>query len=225
MSQKEEDLRFERKAYLNQMDRHSLVALIHQHPALFKKVHKERVVNSLYYDTPGFSNALEKINGLKSRRKARIRWYGTLFGEIQKPVLEIKAKENTVGWKNRYPLHPFVIENQGETAIQPEFLEPDDSLLPKMLLMIRNPSLLISYRRLYFLSADGRFRLTVDDNLRFYSPGKNKHGWVLNPANPRGIIAELKYSFGDDDDARKIASWYPFRWGSFSKYINGLGLK
>jgi hypothetical protein len=91
--------------------------------------------------------------------------------------------------------------------------------------MIRDPSLLVSYRRLYFLSADGRFRLTVDDNLRFYLPGKNKQGWVLKPDNPRGTIAELKYSHGNDDVAREIACLFPFRWGSFSKYIEGLGLK
>jgi hypothetical protein len=222
MIQQGEDLRFERKAYIDHIDRHSLISLVLTHPALFKKVHNERIVNSLYFDTSNFSDAKEKIDGLKSRRKARIRWYGTLFGEIQKPILEIKSKENGLGWKMRYPLHPFVIEPRRSPPIRLEYVDTAGTLLPKTMTMIRNPSSLISYRRLYFLSNDRRFRLTVDDQLRSYCPLKNSRGWTHNPENPPGIIIELKYSKEDDDDARQITSWYPFRWGAFSKYIHGL---
>lgn len=225
MSQQGEDLRFERKACVDHLDRHALISLVLQHPALFRNVHKERNVNSLYFDTFSLSDAQEKIDGLNSRRKARVRWYGSLFGEIQKPVLEIKARENNLGWKKRFPLRPFVIENRGESTIQLEYLEPEDAFLPKMLLINRIPSSLLSYRRLYFLSADGRFRLTVDDQLTVYSPVRNSCGWALNPDNPRGTILELKYSREDDGDARQITSWYPFRWGSFSKYVQGLESK
>ena len=224
MSPQDDHRRFERKAYIDHFDRSSLVSLIRQHPALFRERYKERTINSLYFDTRTFSNAFEKIDGLPSRRKARIRWYGTLFGEIKKPVLEIKAKENSVGWKMRYSLLPFDLEeNGGESAIHLQFRKPEDALHPTILMMTLIPSLLISYRRLYFLSADGRFRLTVDDQLKYYRPGMNKQKWIPCPDNPSGIIIELKYSYEDDNDARKITCWYPFRWGSFSKYTTGLG--
>lgn len=224
MSPSGEDLRFERKAYIDQFDRRSIFSMVFQHPALFKEIHHERTVNSLYFDTENYSDARDKIDGLKSRRKTRIRWYGILFGEIHAPVLEIKNKDISLGWKLRYPLSPFIIENRGGTAIQLEYRKPGCSLLPKILMMTRSSAVLISYRRIYFQSADRRFRLTIDDQLRFYSPVRNGHGWTLFPDNPNGVIIELKYSKDDDDDARQITSWFPFRWGSISKYSWGLQL-
>jgi hypothetical protein len=221
MSQQEEDLRFERKAYVDQISRRSLISMVLQHPALFSKIHKERTVNSMYYDTIEFSDALEKINGLKSRKKVRIRWYGNVFGEIRKPILEIKNKENGLGWKERYSLHPFVIEERGESAIQLEF-EETESASSSQFIMNRIPSSLVSYRRAYFQTADTRFRLTVDDQLMFYIPLRDGRGWVRIPDNTDGTVIELKYSKDHDEDARQITSWYPFRWGSFSKYTRGL---
>ena len=222
MNQQGEDLRFERKAYIDTIDRRSLISMILQHPALFTKIHKERIVNSLYFDTPQFADAQEKINGLKSRRKVRIRWYGSLFGEIHKPILEIKNKENGLGWKMRYPLHPFIIDNRGDTPIQLEFIDQEGTSVPKTLLISRIPSSLVSYRRAYFQSADRRFRLTIDDKLMFHIPVRNSRAWARIPDNIRGTIIELKYSRDDDDDAQQITSLYPFRWGSFSKYTRGL---
>ncbi len=221
MNRQAEDLRFERKAYVDHIDRRSLILMVLQHPALFREIHHERTVNSLYFDTIDLSDAREKIDGLKSRRKARIRWYGTLFGEIRKPVLEIKIRENGLGWKMRYPLRPFVIEDSGGIVHQPEYLEAEGAQVPEMLLLNRTPSALVSYRRMYFQTADGRFRLTVDDHLRFYHPVRNGQGWKVLPENTRGTVIELKYSKEHDDDARVISALYPFRWGSFSKYTRG----
>jgi SPX domain protein involved in polyphosphate accumulation len=219
----QETFRFERKAYVDQLDHCSLVSLIHQHPAFFQEIHHERAINSLYFDTRTFSNAFEKVDGLISRRKARIRWYGDLFGEINQPVLEIKAKENSVVWKRRYPLRPFVLEISGdESAIRPEFERPEDALHPRVLLMSRIPTLLVSYRRRYFLSADRRFRVTMDYPLKFYHRGMNKRRWISSLDKYPATIIELKYAQEDDNDARNITCWFPFRWGSFSKYLTGL---
>jgi len=222
MSKNEDDLEFERKAYVEQIDRDSLISLILQHPALFRKIYHERTVNSLFYDTIQYTDYQEKINGLKTRRKTRIRWYGSLFGWVKEPVLEIKNKENGLRWKIRCPIHPFFIDIHGNTAIQIQYKKQDDLSRTQILMINRVPSSLISYRRIYFKSANRRFRLTVDDQLRFYSPLQNGQGWMINQANPSGTIVELKYSRDDDDDAREITSWYPFRWGSFSKYTQSL---
>jgi len=222
MSQQREDLRFERKAYVDHINRHSLISLVLQHPALFRQIHQERVVNSMYFDTIHYSDAKEKIDGLNSRKKVRIRWYGNLFGEVAKPVLEIKNKENGLGWKDRHPLKPFVFEQNGGLFAPFEYRETQDVSVPKLLLTDRIPSLLISYQRIYFQSADGRFRITVDDQLKFYCPVRKNRCWIMLSGNTQGTILELKYSRADDSDARQITSWYPFRWGSFSKYTRGL---
>ena len=89
-------------------------------------------------------------------------------------------------------------------------------------MMNRIPSSLVSYRRAYFQTADNRFRLTIDDQLRFFVPLRDSRGWARTPDNSSGTIIELKYSKNDDGDARQITLWYPFRWGSFSKYMQGL---
>jgi hypothetical protein len=219
----QDKLRFERKAHIDYLDHCSLVSLIHSHPAFFREIHHERMINSLYFDTPAYSNAFEKADGLISRKKARIRWYGDLFGEISQPVLEIKTKENSVAGKRRYPLSPFVLGISGdEPAIRPGLDQPEDALHPRILLMSQIPTLLVSYQRRYFLSADRRFRLTIDCHLKFYHRGLNKQRWIPGPEKNPATIIELKYAQEDDSDARNITSWFPFRWGSYSKYFSGL---
>ena len=52
------------------------------------------VVNSVYFDTPGFSSYRETLNGDNVKTKVRLRWYGTrdkLPGEV--PVfIEVKGR-------------------------------------------------------------------------------------------------------------------------------------
>jgi hypothetical protein len=40
----------------------------------------------------------------------RVRWYGSLFGPILRPVMEFKVKQGLAGRKESFPLQPFVLD-------------------------------------------------------------------------------------------------------------------
>jgi DNA-binding CsgD family transcriptional regulator len=78
---------------------------------------------SLYYDTPRLRFYREKIEGLKFRRKLRIRHYGNLDGVTdESPVcVEVKQRVNKVTQKRRITL-PYGVARQlcdGRQMIEP----------------------------------------------------------------------------------------------------------
>ncbi len=81
------------------------------------------------------------------------------------------------------------------------------------------PASLTRYRRLYYLSADRRFRLTLDTDLSFY---RVRTGLAaarpLSRTRSGGTVIEVKYGSGDDEAARPVLEALPFRWSRFSKY-------
>ena len=55
-------------------------------------------------------NYQDNINGHPKRLKIRIRWYNNTFGAIERPVLELKIRENHLGSKLSFPLISFVLD-------------------------------------------------------------------------------------------------------------------
>ena len=85
------------------------------------------------------------------------------------------------------------------------------------------PTLVNRYSRRYFMSADGRFRVTLDTGCEYFSPlpGRESAGrWAIDDAS---TIVELKYAEGDDDAARDVTRRFPFRLTKSSKYVTGVG--
>ena len=77
------------------------------------------------------------------------------------------------------------------------------------------------YRRRYFISGDGRFRLTLDDQQEFYGfPGGGLSRMARRDRD--GLIVEIKYAREDDVDADWITNAFPFRLTRSSKYVSGL---
>lgn len=197
--------------------------IIKQNNYLFREVFQERQVNNIYFDTPGYSDYFDNVLGVWDRRKIRIRWYGDTFGEIKKPVLEIKIKKGLVGDKWSYKLKPFVLNNDfTNTMIQDIF---DASDLPKPILescKMVSPTLLNSYSRRYYLSADKRFRVTLDFNLIYRRIGSRFNNFNFIPKRDPNKIIELKYALDDDREANAISTQFPFRLNKNSKYVNGV---
>jgi hypothetical protein len=77
---------------------------------------------------------------------------------------------------------------------------------------------LMRYRRLYYLTADRRFRLTLDADLAFYRVLHGSRRLVRLPDTYRGTVIEAKYGSEDDEAARPVLEALPFRWSRFSKY-------
>ena len=190
---------------------------------LFREVFHERQVNNIYFDTEGYNDYLDNVLGVSDRKKIRIRWYGDTFGKIEKPVLEIKIKKGLVGDKWSYKLNPFTLDNNFTSQGIQEVLKNSNLPLPilesvKMVI----PTLLNSYSRTYYLSADNRFRITLDFNLLYYKIDRRFNNFNLKPVKDENKIVELKYGLEDDKDAQAVSTQFPFRLNKNSKYVNGV---
>ena len=85
-----------------------------------------------------------------------------------------------------------------------------------------SPTLLNSYLRKYFLSANNKFRITLDDKLLYYKIDKRLNNFNFIPTKDANKIVELKYGLSDDKMANTISTQFPFRLNKNSKYINGI---
>jgi hypothetical protein len=221
---KKHNYRYERKFTVP--DKFTLKAveqIIKRNKTLFREVFHIRQVNNIYFDTIGYNDYFDNVLGVSDRKKIRIRWYGDTFGEIKKPVLEIKIKKGLVGDKWSYKLKSFVLDNDfNNDKIQNIF---KDSNLPLPILesaKMVTPTLLNSYSRKYFLSADNKFRVTLDFKLLYHKIGKRFNNFNFAPVSDENKIIELKYGLLDDTAANAISTQFPFRLNKNSKYVNGV---
>lgn len=84
------------------------------------------------------------------------------------------------------------------------------------------PSLMNTYLRSYLISADGRFRLTIDREMNYHSFNARQipHRRAVQDA---AFVLEIKYESDHDSDySALIGQRLPFRLGKNSKYVNGL---
>jgi hypothetical protein len=214
----EREWRYERKYPQDVLSPAEVELIIRRHPALFVVDYPERWVNSLYYDTAALGGLADSVNGLRDRVKIRVRWYGALRGPVEAPVMEFKRKRGRLGSKDRYELEPFdfsggTVPLPGELAGRPPL--PEDV---QRALGLTRPASLTRYRRLYYRSADRRFRLTLDADLVLYRVLPGSRRIVRVPDTFAGTVIEVKYGAGDDEAARPVLEALPFRWSRFSKY-------
>jgi SPX domain protein involved in polyphosphate accumulation len=217
--------RFERKFFIDNLGLHHIENEILMHPASFREAYPARTVNSIYFDTNAMKAFRDNVEGVLNRKKTRVRWYGDTFGYVPKPMLEYKIKQGFLGRKEHFQLSPFHINNASGTNKLIETLEATP--LPDWVaLEIKNlkPKLFNSYERKYYLSADGRFRLTIDTELKFASPDTINQAFGWRKLMRRNAVVELKYSSANDDDkqARNITSTFGFRMTKSSKYVTGV---
>tara|TARA_B100000524_G_C23652169_1_gene370513 strand:- start:2517 stop:3275 length:759 start_codon:yes stop_codon:yes gene_type:complete len=216
--------RYERKFTVP--DKFSLRAIeqfIKRNKALFREVFHLRQVNNIYFDTIAYNHYIDNVLGVSDRNKIRIRWYGDTLGEIKKPVLEIKTKKGLVGDKWSYKLKPFVLDNNFDNDMAQNIFNASELPLPILeSVQMVSPTLLNSYERKYFLSANKKFRVTLDYKLLYYKIDKRFNNFNFMPTTDANKIVELKYGLSDDKMANTISTQFPFRLNKNSKYINGI---
>jgi SPX domain protein involved in polyphosphate accumulation len=215
------EYRYERKFLVNRLSREEVESIVRLHPAIFREIFHQRFVNNIYLDSCKLINYYDNIEGQRRRKKARIRWYDNLFGEITKPVLEIKVKNGELGRKISRVLEPFEI-SQGIDLTSVCSLNQDilHSSLPGIGSLV--PTLLNRYSRKYFISNDGLYRITVDSDQSFsriYGRGSASKNHVKDH---KSVVLEVKYSREQDMNAHTITSRFPFRMTKNSKYISGM---
>lgn len=223
-----ESLRLERKFVPERIGLPGLGRIIRSNPGMFYEVHPPRYVNNLYFDTPALDFFRESVDGISQRRKFRLRWYGELTPNSPCPARwEIKARENIFNHKRVYPLQGLEIQILRGDLLTNQLLR-HDALLPAAKNQIRQlRSVLINrYHREYYLSADQRYRITLDSEVEYFSTeGKPVAPLCFDRASRNvGAIVEMKYSPEHESGAPRITGKFPFRLTKNSKYTNGIEL-
>ncbi|MBP7088556.1 MAG: VTC domain-containing protein [Candidatus Omnitrophica bacterium] len=217
------NFRYERKFCLEGISAKDIEPILKLHPAIFKEIYYERRVNNIYLDSVDLRSFFDNINGISKRLKVRIRWYKDIFGIIKEPVLELKLKHNLHVGKLNYPLVSFMMDKSCSiNTIRRVF---EQSSLPERLkfhLKELSFSLLNSYRRRYFLSADKKYRITLDYDLEAYKllPRYNSFLYKLKKQNT--TVMELKYNEPNNIFANEITNYFSFRLARSSKYVDGI---
>lgn len=220
-------LRYELKLECETAYYAQVAAWIRLHSAGFREAYAPRQVNSLYLDTLSFDSLNDHIDGVPERRKLRFRWYGPDLGAAR-GQMELKIKRERVGWKIIQPvLHRIDFLHCDWGTIRQEMLAglgggPDgkQQLLFQELVGSARPFVLTSYRRHYYVSADGRVRLTIDDDLRAYDQLlAARPNLSFRTLLPDLFVVELKSDVQHAAHLADVLVEFPLRVHRHSKYV------
>ena len=133
------------------------------------------VNESLYFDSPRFDFFFHKLDGVKLRKKVRIRRYGDR-GPWEKVFVEIKSRKGPYISKSRFSMDPPsvpLLGNPLQQTLRPESLTPPEAgvyheVISLARLFQLRPVIFIRYtRRSFWAEGDERLRITFDRDLSY----------------------------------------------------------
>jgi len=161
------------------------------------------VNESLYFDSPRFDFFFHKLDGVKLRKKVRIRRYGER-GPWEKVFVEIKSRKGPYIAKSRFSMDPPSLTLPAgplQQAFRPENLTPLETQVYHEVISLAQifqlrPVIFIRYtRRSFWAEGDERLRITFDKDLSCdtvthdcFGPLENTHP-ILGPDQ---IVMEIK---------------------------------
>ena len=192
-------------------------------------------VRTIYFDTPGYEYFHEKIDGLKIRKKVRIRGYNQCDPESI-VYFEIKRKDEKKVSKNRSPVkfsdlgkmfsnndyYHYVISENGDQREREDMRR----FLYYLYRDILQPTVLVVYEReAFFGKYDQTVRLNFDKNLRMsMQPSLSRlyeEDYVYYPI-PDHLVFEVKFYHSFPSWLKNIIYSLELQRGAFSKYANCL---
>lgn len=196
---------------------------------------KEYTVRSIYFDTSGLRFYHEKIDGLKVRKKIRIRGYNTLDGN-DLVFLEIKRKNENYISKNRagiYFNNLADLFNMGDVNTfilhKPNPTTATDDARRFLYHVYKNnlrPTVLVVYdREAYYSKFNSELRITLDKNLRFLAfPAISDlyEDEKLQLAQKGPAILEVKFRNGYPQWLTDILNHFHLSRQALSKYTKCL---
>jgi SPX domain protein involved in polyphosphate accumulation len=206
-------MRFERKYRVEIMSLAEVRQILWMHPASFMEHHPDRQINNIYFDSADLVSMGLNHSGVGYRKKYRVRWYDADPQNVSRPTFEIKLKKNELGGKESQVLDPFDLNDLTSLT------ENVNQLVPGSIRL--QPVLLNSYSRSYLISADGKFRITIDHHMRYHSL-LNRPFFTGYIHHDPAIVIELKYEAATDDLLSEISQYLPFRQTKHSKYVTGV---
>lgn len=178
------------------------------------------LIRSLYFDTPTDKALREKIDGVNTREKFRIRYYN---GDTSLINLEKKSKLNGLGNKQYASLTAEEAQSivAGNYDWMPQSRRPlIIELYSKMKSEGLRPKTIIEYTREPFVFAPGNVRVTLDSNIRTGLGGTDflNPDCITIPAGDPIFILEVKWDEFLPTIIRKAVGLDNRRSGAFSKY-------
>lgn len=223
MSNNPDEYRFERKFFITDLSYQEVEHILKHHPAFLNEIFQKRYINNIYFDTHNSTYYFDNVDGAANRLKVRIRWYGDLFGKVNKPTLELKIKKGLVGTKKSFRLKPFTFDNNATgITINQCVLDSEVPDWIKELFSRLNPTLVNRYGRKYYKTANKHYRVTIDDHVTFYNIRPGFNTFTEKVIDQDTIIVEVKYDQKHDIRAFDISQFFPYRLTKSSKYVNGL---
>jgi SPX domain protein involved in polyphosphate accumulation len=189
-------------------------------------------LSSLYFDSPDRKFYWEKIEGIKFRRKLRIRRYvGVEAFAGDSPVfLEIKQRVNKVTQKRRLKLKYAEAMAFCVNGVVPVYKKCDQDLIEEIDTMLRmyelEPTVITSYDREAFDGDDYDLglRVTFDTDISYSYKNldltKNPHEGHM--VSPDMVIMEIKVNERIPYWITELVSKHNFRLIRVSKYCQGL---
>jgi hypothetical protein len=193
------------------------------HPERFVVPYPSRQVNNVYFDNFDYRAYAQNLAGVSERSKVRYRWYGE-DAFPGKGLLEVKRKRNLFGWKLRFDVPGEIWTRDSSWK---EIIAAIRSHLPPngQLWLDHNPLpvILNTYRRDYFVSADGAIRATIDTqqrvcDQRFARKPNIDRAAVLDDT----AVVEFKFARSERVRASRMFQGFPLRIGRHSKFMNGM---
>lgn len=168
------------------------------------------VVRSLYFDNMSATNYYEKIDGIRTRRKFRLRTYRTTADQQAPTFLEEKGRHIERTYKHRIQIEEEYIPlfEDPTQAFRLTALYPGVPLIEHFVADILRrqqlPRVLIDYRRRPYVSKyDANFRVTFDDSLQATALG------LLLPAESSKAISCMSgYTILEIKFFRRIPAWF-----------------
>lgn len=183
-------------------------------------VNGQYTIRSLYFDTPGDKALREKLDGVITREKYRIRLYNHDPSTVH---LERKMKHVGLGYKNTASLTPGQAQAIADGDVE-WMSRSDDAVILGFYTRIRNEGLkakvIVDYIREPFVFAPGNVRVALDYAIRtgmsctdFLNPA-----CVTVPIKDAPYILEVKWDSYLPDVIRDAVQLDSRRNAAFSKY-------
>ncbi|MFJ9086850.1 polyphosphate polymerase domain-containing protein [Streptomyces sp. NPDC102384] len=188
---------------------------------------------SLYYDSPQLRFYWEKIEGLKFRRKLRIRHYGNLDGVTDDSMVcvEIKQRVNRVTQKRRIMLPYGVARQLCDNREMPEHSPKESAFIQEVLALVveanLRPTAITGYQReaLVGREADTGLRVTFDRRIR--GRDRDFHFGTPTPENrftipPHLSVMEIKVNERTPTWITDLAARRNLNLVRISKYVQSI---
>lgn len=214
--------RYEIKMVYQTLQRYDVEKWVKTNRFAFNTAFPSRIVNNIYFDTENYDSFNDHLAGVEARRKLRFRWYGEavehVFGQ-----LEVKHKQGVTGWKWVEAVEDGLnLKTMDWGTIQAVLSGKIDARMQTLMISAK-PVMINQYRRDYYVSADGRIRVTLDYDLKSYQQQSVFTPNLLFPEPYLDVVViEFKCDLSHADQMADVLAQFPLRVEAYSKYVYGM---